>query len=124
MRKIKPPKQISLRYAVKILTNNVELIQMLNRCGQGIDYFQLEEINTALRLQKMASTSEILLPGNIQPHDSTILALDNIDRLDEMFSGKGTSHRVFIAVTCQKAFRNARRKNLLWVLVRLHADAS
>ena len=177
MRKIKPPKQISLRYAVKILTNNVELIQMLNRFGQGIAYSQLEEINTALRLQKMASTSEIPLPGNIQPHDSTILALDNIDRLEEMFSGKGESHRVngiavqarqfgpqlssepsthivksktrnveapdtenlpiynaggrcgpsterFVAVTCQKAFRNTRRKNLLWVLVRLHADAS
>ena len=174
--KIKPPKQILLPYAVKTLTNNVELIQMLNRCGHGIAYSQLEEINTALCLQKMASTSEIPLPDNIQPHVSTTLAWDNIDRLEETLSGEGTSHRVngiavqarhfgphlppepsthivktkkrsvealdtenlplynagdrcgprsrrFVEVTCQEALENARRKNLLWVLVRLHADA-
>ena len=40
----KPPKQILLPYAVKTLTNNVELIQMLNRCGHGIAYSQIEEI--------------------------------------------------------------------------------
>jgi len=79
--KIKPPKQILLPYAVKTLTNNVELIQMLNGCGQGIAYSQLEEINTALCLQKMASKSEIPLPDNILPHVSTTLAWDNIDRL-------------------------------------------
>ena len=91
---IKPPKQILLPCAVKTLTNNVELIQMLNRCGHGIAYSQLEEINTALCLQKMASTSEIPLPNNIQPHVSTTLAWDNIDRLDETLLGEGTSHRV------------------------------
>ena len=63
--KINPPKQILLPYAVKTQTNNVELIQMLNRCGHGITYSQLEEINTGLCLQKMASASEILLPNNI-----------------------------------------------------------
>ena len=52
--KIKPPKQILLPYAVKTLTSNVVPIQMLNRCGHGIAYSQLEEINTALCLQKMA----------------------------------------------------------------------
>ena len=92
--KIKLPKQILLPYAVKTLTNNVELIQMLNRCGHGIAYSQLEEINTALCLQKMASTSEIPLPDNIQPHVSTTLAWDNIDRLEETLSGEGTSHGV------------------------------
>ena len=174
--KIKPPKQILLPYAVKTLTNDVELIQMLNRCGHGIAYSQLEEINTDLCLQKMASTSEIQLPDNIQPHVSTTLAWDNIDRLEETLSGEGTSHRVngiaaqarhfgpqlppepsthivktkkrsvealdtenlpiynagdrcgphsrtFVEVTCQEALENARRKNLLWVLVRLHAEA-
>ena len=90
--KIKPPKQILLPYAVKTLTNNVELIQMLNRCGHGIAYFQLEEINTALCLQKMASKSEIPLLDNILPHVSTTLAWDNIDRLEETLSGEGTSH--------------------------------
>ena len=91
---IKPPKQILLPYAVKTLTNNVELIQMLNRCGHGIAYSQLEETNTAMCLQKMASTSEIPLPDNIQPHVSTTLAWNNVDRLEDMLSGEGTSHRV------------------------------
>ena len=93
--KIKQPKQILLPYAIKTLRNNVELIQMLNRCGHGIAYSQLEEINTALCLQKMASTSEIPLPdNNIQPRVSTTLAWDNIDRLEETLSSEGKSHRV------------------------------
>ena len=47
-RRQKPPKQILLSYTVKTLTNNVELIQMLNRFGHGIAYFQIEKINSAL----------------------------------------------------------------------------
>lgn len=54
----KPPKQILLPYAVKSLTKNVELIQMLNQCGHGIACSQIEEINTALCLQKMALTPD------------------------------------------------------------------
>jgi len=47
---------------------NVELIQMLSRCGHGIAYTQIEEINTALCLQKMAVTADndVRLPKNIQ----------------------------------------------------------
>ena len=41
----KPPKHILLPYAVKTLTNNVELIQILNRCGHGVAYSQIEELN-------------------------------------------------------------------------------
>ena len=90
--KIKPSKQIPLPYAVK--TDNFELIQTLNRCGHGITYSQLQEINTALCVKKMSTTSEIPLPDNIQSHVGTTLAWDNIDRLEEMLSGGGTSHRV------------------------------
>jgi len=92
--KIKTSKQIPLPYAVKTLTDNVELIQMLNRCGHGIAYSKLEEINTALCLKKMTSTNEIPLPDNIQPHIGTTLAWDNINRLEETLSGERTSHRV------------------------------
>jgi len=81
--KIKPSKQIPLPYAVKTLTDNVERIQILNRCGHGIACSQLEEINTALCtcLKKITSTSEIPLPDNIQPHVDTTMACDNIDHL-------------------------------------------
>ena len=58
---------------------------MLNRCGHGIAYSQIEEINTALCLQKMALTpdNEVPLPENIQAYLNTTLAWDNIDRLEE-----------------------------------------
>ena len=172
----KPPKQILLPYAVKTFTNNVKLIQMLNRCGHGIAYSQIEEINTALCLQKMALPPdyEVPLPENIQSYVNTTLAWDNIDRLDETLSGAGTSHRVngiavqarhfglhlppapgveqartrkksidpsvisvvppysagdrcsprartFVEVTAEEFSAEARKMNLLWILVQLHA---
>ena len=39
----KPPKHILLSYGVKTLTENVELIKMLNRLGHGVSYSQLEK---------------------------------------------------------------------------------
>ena len=54
----------------------------------------MEEIDTALCLQKLSSESGIALPANIHPGILTNLAWDNIDRLEETVSGKGTSHRV------------------------------
>ena len=89
-------KHILLPYAVNALTNNVELIQILNRCGHGLAYSQIEEFNTALCIQKKAMTPEnaFPFPDNIKPHISTSLAWNNIDRLEETLSGGGTSHRV------------------------------
>lgn len=41
--RVKSRKHILLRYAVKSLTNNVELIEIINLCGRGISYSQFEE---------------------------------------------------------------------------------
>lgn len=92
----KTPKHILLPYAVKTLTGNVEIIKILNRLGHGVSYSQLEENDTALCLQKLAATPnrQVVLPSNIQPHIFTNLAWDNIDRLEETLTGKGTSHRI------------------------------
>ena len=94
--RIKPAKHILLPSAVKSLTGNVELIQLLNRLGHGIAYSQLEELNSSLCLQKlcMAEQTEFPLPGNIHPHTDTILEFDNIDRLENTLSGGGTSHHI------------------------------
>ncbi|XP_076121490.1 uncharacterized protein LOC143102032 [Alosa pseudoharengus] len=61
-----------------------------------LSYSQLEENNTALCLQKLATASNqrVVLPASIKPHVFTNLAWDNIDRLEETLTGKGTSHRV------------------------------
>ena len=34
--RIKTPKHILLPYAVKSLTNNTDLVQIINRCGHGV----------------------------------------------------------------------------------------
>ena len=162
-------KHVLLPYAVKSLTNNVELIQILNHCGHGIAYSQLGS--------KLAATScnEVPLPHNIRPFISTTLAWDNIDRLEETLSGEGTSHpingiavqanhfgpqppsasepiivkskrrsmesvddetvpiynagercgphtRGYVEVKLNQIMECAWRKNLLWVLVRIHAS--
>ena len=99
------PKHMFLPYAVKSLTNNVELIQIINLFGHGVSYLQIEELNTPLCLEKLAAIPEnmIPLPDNIKPYNiPTSLACDNIERLQETLSGEGTSHFVNrIAVQAQ-----------------------
>ena len=89
-------KHVLLPWTVKTLTGNVELIKILNRFGHGISYSKLEEIETALCLQKIENVNEmgVALPLNVYPRVPTTLAFDNIDRLEETLSGDGTSHRV------------------------------
>ena len=69
---------------------------MLNRLGHGVSYSQLENNDTALCLQKMAANlnQKLVLPGTIQLNVFPTLAWDNIDRLEETLTGKGTTHRV------------------------------
>ena len=64
--RVKPPKHIMLPFAVKSLTGNVELIQILNRLSHSISYSMMEEIDTALCLQKVSlAGGDIALPVNI-----------------------------------------------------------
>ena len=94
--KVVPAKHILLPWGVKSLTGNVELIKMLNRLGHGVSYSKLEEIDTALCLQKQMKEADrgIVLPSSSHPCIPSSLAYDNIDRLEETLSGGGTSHRV------------------------------
>ena len=94
--KVLTPKQVLLPWAIKTLTGNVELIKTMNRLGHSCSYSRLEEIDTALCIEKLesADTDSIPLPSCIHPSVATVLAFDNIDRLEEVLSGAGTSHRV------------------------------
>lgn len=67
-----------LPYAVKTLTGNTELIQMLNRLGHGVSYSQLQENDTAVCLQKLTATQNqnVVLPTPLQPSIFTSLAWD------------------------------------------------
>ena len=59
-------------------------------------FIKLDENDTALCLQKLATglNHRVALPASIKPYVFTNLAWDNIDRLEETLTGKGTSHRV------------------------------
>ena len=93
--KMKPTKYIALSFSVKSLTGNVELISILNHLGHCVAYSQMQELDTALSLQKLsASGGDPALPGNIFPGIFTTLAGDTIDRLEETLGSEGTSHRV------------------------------
>ena len=96
MGQMKTSKHILLPWAVKTLTGNVEIIKILNRLGHGVSYSTLEEIDTALCLQKWDQQSGlgVLLPTQTHVGVPTVLAYDNIDRQEETLSGAGTSHRV------------------------------
>ena len=75
--KTKPPKHTMLPFAVKSLTGNTELIRTLSQLGHGVSYTQVEEIDTALCLQKMErSQTGVALPSNIYQGVFTTLALD------------------------------------------------
>ena len=70
---------------MKTLTENVELIQMLNRLGHGVCFSQHEKNDTTLCLPKMAANlnQKVVLPGTIQPNVFPNLAWDNVDRSGE-----------------------------------------
>jgi len=61
-----------------------------------MSYSKLEEMDTALCLQKQRKEADqgAVLPSSSHPCIPTSLAFDNIDRLEETLSGGGTSHRV------------------------------
>ena len=79
----KPPKHVLLPYAIKTLTRNTEIIRILNKSGHGMSYTQLDENDTALCLEKLASTLEekVSLPASVKPRVFTNLTWDKTDRI-------------------------------------------
>ena len=55
--RIKPSKHIALPFNIKSLTGNVGLMHTLNRLGHCISYSLMQEIDTALCVQKLSTTS-------------------------------------------------------------------
>ena len=92
--KEKTAKHVLLPNAVKSLTGNVELIHTLNRLGHSLSYSMIQQIDTALCLQKLSSGDDVPLPTDLRLGIFITLVWDNIDRLEETLSGGGTSHRV------------------------------
>ena len=59
-------------------------------------YSSLEEIDTALCIDKLSSvdSDDVTLPSNVRHSVPTVLTFDNIERQEESLTGGGTPHRV------------------------------
>ena len=67
----------------------------------------MQQIDTALCLQKLSSEDGVVLPTDLQKCVFTTLVWDNIDRVEETLSGGGTSHRVNgIAIQHKKCYQD------------------
>ena len=69
---------------------------MINHLKYGVSYSQVEELETALCIQKLQcqNNEAVALPEQIFPNIPTLLGWDSIDRLEYTLSGGCTPHRV------------------------------
>ena len=87
--RVKTPKSVLLPSVIKTLTNNTEIINILNRLGHGISYSILSEMNTenAYRIQEQ-QLGEVVIPEDVMKELFSIYVADNIDRTEETLTGK------------------------------------
>ena len=88
-RRIRAVKSVLLPSIVKTLTNNTELIHILNCFGHGISYTLLMEVQTenAYQLIEQQLCTGCVIPKESFPDSFTIFVADNIDRQEETLSG-------------------------------------
>ena len=86
---IKTPKSILLPSIIKQLTNNTELINTIHWLGHGVSYSILTEMHTenAYNIQDHQQ-EDVILPLDCRKEAFTIYVADNIDRKEEILSGK------------------------------------
>ena len=87
--RVKTPKSILLPTMVKTLTNNTELIKILNKLGHGVSYSVLMELQTenACKIDEKQLTNDCIIPTNCTKETFTIFVADNIDRNEETLTG-------------------------------------
>ena len=87
--RIRTVKSVLLPSIVNALTNNTELIHILNRFGHGISYTLLMEAQTenAYQLIEQQLCTGCVIPKESIPDSFTIFVADNIDRQEQTLSG-------------------------------------
>ena len=87
-RRISTPKSVLFPYNIKMLTNNTELINMVNRLGHGICYSLLEKIKTEDAYKVIdQQTDGIIVPKRCKENTFTVSVADNIDCQEETLRG-------------------------------------
>ena len=87
--RVKTPKSLLLQCVIKSLTNNVEIITILNRLGHGVSYSTLSEMLTenAYKIADQQAFADVILPETLAKVLFAIYVADNIDRNEETLSG-------------------------------------
>lgn len=114
---IKTPKSVLFLAVVKALCNNTEVVKLINRCGHGISYNLVEEIEMefALKVINEQTLNGVLITDECKHFNNPAVALmvaDNIDNLECTISGAGTSHRVDSILVVKQQSQETLEKNL------------
>ena len=91
--RVRTPKSLLLQCVVKSLTNNTEIITILNRLGHGVSYSTLSEMLTenAYKITDQQAFADVILPETLAKVLFAIYVADNIDRNEETLSGNHIS---------------------------------
>ncbi len=91
--KIKTVKSVGLGIAVKNLTGNKEVQQLLNRFGHALSYDMILKYEKEL-MKKIHGQNEntLVLPSNVLQRVFSTFIWDNNDLCEETLSGAGTTH--------------------------------
>ena len=113
--KVKTPKSILLPTMIKSLTNNSELINVLNRLGHSVSSSTLLESQTenAFRILDHQLRSGCIIPEECQAESFTIFVADNIDRNEETLSGKSLFKVCVLSVFMSHYLPNNHYRNII-----------
>ena len=84
--RVKTPKSLMLQCVVKSLTNNTEIITILNRLGHGVSYSTLSEMLTenAYKIADQKAFADVILPETLGDVLFAIYITDKIDRNEDV----------------------------------------
>ena len=87
--RIKTPKSILLPTLIKSLTNNTEIINVINKLSHGVSFTVLMETHTenAYKILEQQLENTFILPLDCQREEYTTYIADNIDIKEETLSG-------------------------------------
>ena len=94
---IKTPKSVLFPSVVKGICNNTDVLKLINRYGHGSSYELIEEIETETALQVISDQKQnrVVIPVDLEEMERSssvgIMIADNVDNLECMLSGFGTS---------------------------------
>ena len=93
---------------IKSLTNNTEIITLLNRLGYGVSYSTLSEMRTenAYRIADEQANADVILPETLEQVVFSIYVADNIDRNKETLTGIIMFYRFCMLLKLSLSFKD------------------